>query len=192
MNKELFEKVKRIAKRNNLNVIDYLRTKDIVPKKIKEFIKERRYIIHGGKAINVQAHFPYKRASFDYDVYSNTPLKDANALDKLLDKARRGNYHYVKSAAHKGTYKVMDIGFDLKKGTEDDFGWVDFTKKPKTLKLVEISGVLYSTLAHVKKRKGIAIRAKKYEYRSKKDIADIERIEMMEKKKLFEGGNSFW
>ena len=182
MKKKTIEKLKKVLE-NKENVIDYLRTECIIDPTIRDFIKKKKHIIHGAKAMNAQARFPYQRYSRDYDVFSKNPKLNAEQLDKLLDKVRNGNYHYVKKATHPGTYKVMDVGFDLKRNTKDDFNLVDYTRKPSKIKTIKIGSLIYVALSEIEKSKKRALAQKQYEYRWKKDKEDILRIKAVKKQR---------
>lgn len=164
------------------DVINYLSTQHIIKPVITDFIKRKNAVVYGGKAINAQSSFPDQRYSKDFDIYvKDSPKKSAEQLDNELDNARNGNYHYVKPARHRGTYKVRDIGIDLKKGTDDDSTLADFTRKPKKLKTRNIMGINYAALSEIKKSKLAVVKNPKYSFRHEKDIKDIQAIKRIQR-----------
>lgn len=154
---------------------------------IKEKIKKDQDIIYGARAMNAQLPGPYQRHTQDYDVYSSYPHKKAIQLEKTLDKHSGGDYFYTKAALHPGTYKVMDKGQDNRKGTNDDFGVVDYSKPTRKIKTVTIMGVKY---AHISERKKDAKRSLKdpmFQFRHEKDRQDVWRIKQGNKLRRFLG-----
>lgn len=162
-----------------LNVLDYIRSYDRIPALIRRFIvhNRKKLVVHGSRAVNTQSSFPYQRATEDYDMFTDkNPKKYAESLKETLNKGRKGEYHYVKAGMHKGTWKVRDVGIDLKKDTEDDWTIADFTKKPASLPTVTIGGVRYSSLEELKRRQKKILKDKKFSFRwekSKKDLINI-------------------
>jgi hypothetical protein len=166
-----------------VNIVEYLRTKNLAKKRLLEYIRRKRLIVYGSQSINAQSKFPLRRQASDYDVFSKNPKKSANEIDRELDEERGGDYHYVKPAEHRGTYKVMDIGHDLKPRTSDDFNWADVTKTPSGLKTNLVGGIRYADLDYTKKAKKRIVKQKKYSYRHKKDMEDIKLIKAIQKRK---------
>jgi|26BtaG_2_1085354.scaffolds.fasta_scaffold01215_2 hypothetical protein len=166
-----------------VNIIDYLRTRGLTKEQIIKFIKKHKHIVYGSTSINAQSSFPLIRHSSDFDIFTKSPNRSANELDRKLDKTRGGDYHYVKPAIHKGTFKVMDIGFDLKPRTEDDFNLADFSRIPRNLKIKIINGIRYASLDFTKKTKQRILKNKKFDYRHKKDREDLKLIEAIENRK---------
>lgn len=168
----------------SINNINELVTKYKVKPIILKLIKQNKQIIHGGRAINVHVGFPYKRFSRDYDIFTNkNPKKAANQLDKELDIARGSNFHYVKQAVHKGTWKVKDLGLDLIKGTDDDKTIADYSRKPRRLKTIMIDGFKYSALEEIRKRKVKLLSNPNFAFRHEKDTQDLHTINLFLKAK---------
>jgi len=147
---------------------------------IREFIKNNNGIIFGGKAINAHAPLLLKRQSEDYDVLINNPKLSAEKLEKLLDIARRGDFHYTTPAEHRGTTKIRDVGADLKRGTKDDFTLADFTKKRK-VKTTKIQGLNFISLPELEKKRLEMIKDPKKRFRRGKDIYDLETIRLIKR-----------
>ena len=168
---------------SRLSQLDELATQHRIKPIILKLIKANKQIIHGGHALNAQVGFPYKRFSRDYDIFSHKkPQNAAKELDKALDIAR-GNFQYVKQALHKGTWKVIDVGLDLKKGTEDDKTIADFTKKPKRLETINIDGFRFASLESIRDRKIKILKNKAFAFRHEKDRRDLNTLNLFLKKK---------
>lgn len=149
-----------------------------VKRKILNQTKKEGNIVYGARSIQAQTGI-FSRGTEDYDIFSKKPEKSAMATEKELDKVTLGDNYYVKSALHPGTWKVMDKGFDNKKGTKDDFGIVDYTKFPKPKpKTVTIRGVKYRKLSEEEKAKRKSIKDPAYKFRHKKDKEDLNRMKL--------------
>lgn len=172
---------KKLEKAGELSKFQYATSQGLINRAIRKFIQDNKLILTGSKAMNAQGHFPYQRAARDYDVFTRTNSKPyATKLDKILDKLRKGNYHYVKPSLHKGTYMLMDVGADLKKGTRDDFELASLTKIPrKKFSTVEINNIIYAHLDELEKAKERTLKFKKYGYRYEKDKADLKIIQKL-------------
>ena len=178
--KEIYNKLKNSGQ---LSSLDYAATQGEVSRAIKKFIQDKKLIIHGAKAQNAQSRFPLTRESRDYDVFTRTnPKLSAEQLDKLLDRLRGGNYHYTKAGEHKGTHKVIDVGADLKRGTDDDFTLADFTRLTRKLKTIKQNNTTYSNLDELEKAKLRILKDKQFAYRHKKDKADLQIIQAIKRR----------
>jgi len=173
--KDILKKIKKGG------LIDYAATQGIREREIKKYITDKKGIIYGAKALNAQVPFPLKRATQDYDVFVKDSKKAARELDRILDKRRSGNFHYVKKGEHKGTWKVKDIGGDLIKDTEDDFTLVDFSTLQK-IKTVKIGRNRFSTLREIEKSKLKALSDSRFKFRHAKDKMDVQIIRAVKKK----------
>ena len=140
---------------------------------IRSKVKKDKDVIHGGRAMNAQLPAPFQRRTMDYDIYSVSPKARARQLESELDKAAKGDYYYMKPAMHPGTFKVMDVGFDNKKGTPDDFGIADYSKPGRKIKAVKIKGIKYAHLSERKRDAKRSLGEKEFEYRHEKDRRDL-------------------
>lgn len=140
--------------------------------------KKEGNVIYGAQSIRKQIGI-FGRGTFDYDILAKKPKQSANKTEKIFDKITRGDNYYVKPAQHPGTYKVMNKGWDSKKGTEDDVGVVDYTQMPKPIPRTKtINGVRYRVISEERKAKLKALRDKAYAFRHKKDKEDYDRIKL--------------
>jgi len=151
-------------------------------KLIENEIKKEGNIIYGARSIMKQVPTFVRRETEDYDVYSKRPLRSAKRLERKLDKQAKCDYYYVKPAQHKGTYKVMDRGKNLK-DKSDNRGVADFTLMPKPKpKTIKIKGTNYTRLNVERKAKRSALKDKTQKFRHEKDRDDLRRIKQ---KRLF-------
>ena len=169
----------KLENSGELSSLDYAATQGKISRAVKQFIKDKNLIVHGAKAQNAQSHFPLTRATRDYDIIAKNPKLTAQELDRILDKARGGNYHYTKQAKHKGTHKVMDVGADLIKNTDDDFTLADLTEIKRKLKTIKINGISYSHLDELEKRKLKSLASKQFIFRHQKDKEDLKIIQKL-------------
>ncbi|GAJ10149.1 unnamed protein product, partial [marine sediment metagenome] len=112
------------------------------------------------------------------DILSNKPRRSARQLEMKLDKKAGGNFYFTAPAMHPGTFKVMHIGPDKRKGTKDDIGIADYTKPNRKVKTRTIDGIRYVKLSEVIKDKRKSLKDKEFAFRHKKDLEDINRIKM--------------
>lgn len=143
---------------------------------IEKCLRRTKNIVYGGKAMNAQLPPHLQRVTEDYDIYSKTPKKHANRLERKLDRAAMSDKFYVKPAMHPGTYKVMDRGLDNRKGTKDDVGVADYTKPTRKVKHVNIRGINYAKLSERKKDALKSLRDPAFKFRHEKDRRDLYRI----------------
>ena len=152
-------------------------SKAFMPLKIDRIIRNKirrdKDIVYGGRAMNAQLPAPFQRPTGDYDIYSVSPKARAKQLESELDKASMGDNYYMKPAMHPGTFKVMDIGYDNKKGTRDDFGIADYSKPSRKIKTVNIRGINYAHLSERKRDAKRSLSEKEFWYRHEKDRKDL-------------------
>ena len=143
---------------------------------INTFLRKKKHIVYGARAMNQQLPLHLQRPTDDYDVYSKTPKKSARNMEKHLDKHYGGDYYYVKPALHPGTYKVVDRGQDKKPNTEDDYPVVDYTKPTRKIRHIERKGIRYARLSERRKDIKKSLADKESAYRHEKDKRDMQRI----------------
>lgn len=143
---------------------------------IQQNVRREKDIIYGARAMNIQLPIGFQRNTQDFDIYSKTPKRNARRLERVLDKQQVGNYYYVKPAMHSGTWKLMDVGADNKRGTMDDYGVADYTKPDRKIKSVSIGNVRYAALSERKTDAIKSLKDKMFEFRHEKDRKDLYRI----------------
>lgn len=148
---------------------------------IRDKIRNDNDIIYGARAMNMQLLGQYKRPTSDFDVYTKKPKKKARELEKVLDTRAKGDYYYAKEALHPGTWKVMDKGLDMKKGTEDDFGIADYSKPTRKIKTINRLGIRYAHISERVKDARRSLTKPEFKFRHDKDRKDLERIRLSNK-----------
>jgi hypothetical protein len=146
-------------------------------KVIKKYLKRKKGIVHGSRAIN--AYLPsYLDKPLtewsDWDIFAENPRKVAKEIEKRFDKRYGGNYFVVKPGKHKGTYKIICrvTGKEI----------ADVTVPDREIPHRRIRGINYATLDyHVKKIKEILANPEA-KYRWKKDKETLQRIKIFLKK----------
>ena len=149
------------------------RIKAIVLRTIKE-----KEIIHGEQAVAVRLPQHLQRHTRDYDVFSDTPEKDADEAEEELDESFGGDFFEVIPAEHPGTFKV--------KSKIDGRTYADFSEKEGKVPSEVVQGKNYVTMQFIKKRLRAILRDKKKEFRHAKDRDTLNRIKIYEnlKKKI--------
>jgi len=133
--------------------------------------RRNKQIIYGSKAMDRQLTPILREERSDYDVYSKRPRRDANDVQRQLDRvvADGHNDFYSKPALHKDTWKVMHEGKDGEKNTRDDVGIVDYTNMKRKIKTVSYNGIAYEEINSIVKRKHQILADPQSKYRHEKD-----------------------
>jgi hypothetical protein len=141
---------------------------------IENQVRKHDDIIYGGQAIKKQGGI-FARNTFDFDVSTTHPKRDAHQLVNTFNKQSGSHLFYEEpSKKHKGTEKVKFRGFTPASHPET---LADFSKT-RRLQTVRISGIRYATLEEIERDKRKSVSDKKYEYRHEKDSEDIHNIEI--------------
>ena len=142
--------------------------------------RKRRQIIHGARAMNKQLPLGFQRPTQDYDIFTKKPKQTANRIQSILDQEVAGgrDEFFTKPAIHPGTYKVVHVGEDMKKDTEDDITVVDYTEMPTAMPTIRVNGLRYETLKHIKEHRKQTLKDPEARFRHEKDREDLERIEL--------------
>lgn len=166
--------------------------KDFVNRIILNIAKQNKQIIYGARSIQAQNNL-FARDTSDWDILAKNPKKTANLVQKELDNLMGFDYYYTQEAMHKGTYKVKNVGQDLKKGTEDDESIADYTEMPKPAPpFVLINNIRFRKLKEEIKAKEKSVADPEFEFRHAKDKDDINRIKgFLKVKRLINGGNGY-
>jgi len=155
-----------------------------IPNIILGSARKNNQIIYGRRAMNAQLPGFLRATTYDFDIYANKPRRTAHRMQKRLDEEIGGgsDIFYSKPAQHKGTHRVMHIGFDARKGTQDDFAIADYTAKKQAydrkIKIIKRGGIMYEGVSTIARRKKQILRDPKSEYRHEKDQGDLRRIEV--------------
>lgn len=143
---------------------------------IESDVRRRHSVIYGRRAMNKQLTGYLNAPTSDYDIYTRRPHINANFIEHKLDRKAGYDLFYTKPALHKGTFRVINKGPDLKQDTEDDYVIADYTQIPVGLKTVRINGIRYESLQSITKNKRKILKDPESEYRHEKDRLDLERI----------------
>lgn len=146
---------------------------------MKKNIRQDKGIVYGEMSTQTQTgKLPlFQRKTFDWDVFTKNPKKIADKVQQHLDKVWGSDHFYSKPAQHPGTHKVMSDGPDMKRGTEDDIGYADFTKTPKPApKFIVKNGIRYRVLKEEVKARQTALADKSQEFRHDKDRQSLSAV----------------
>lgn len=138
--------------------------------------KRNKEVVFGARALTKQLRPLQARPTQDWDLLSKKPKKSARQLERTLDRRSGADIYYTKPALHPNTTKVMHKGFDMKRGTRDDFGIADYSKQPKGLKTINIKGISFATLKWMLMQKKQTLKDPEAAFRRGKDISDLGRI----------------
>ena len=158
-----------------MSIMGRLRANALTEQIVIAQAKQNNSIIFGGQAIKKHIGF-FARPTNDFDVLSNRPKRSARQLERKLDRIAQEDIYFTKPALHPGTTKVMNKGRDMRKGTRDDIGIVDYSKPRRGIKSKIINGVKYVLLSETIKDKRKAIADPQFTFRKEKDLEDIRRI----------------
>jgi len=146
--------------------------------RIERFIKKHRNIVHGRKALNKQLPPKYRRPTFDWDLFSKHPKKDADKLQEYMDKFVGWDRFYMESKPITGRKDKLYRVVDRLTGGEV----ADFMKTPRAKNLyVVISGIRYETLERAKRVYKKILSDPKYQHRWAKARYDLQTIEEFER-----------
>jgi len=149
---------------------------DNIKQAILDRTREKKDIIFGAQSIRKRIGI-IARPTIDYDIFTKKPKESASIMEKKFDNIVGFDYYYVKKGKNPGTWKVKSRGVDLRKGTRDDVGILDYTKTPSpTPSFSLIGGIRYRTLGQEAKAKRKAIKDPAFKFRKKKDMEDLNRI----------------
>lgn len=174
--------MKKRDKKTRFEFMNALGTTDNI---ILQDAKQNKLIIYGSQSLYKQVPLALQSTSGDYDIFAKKPKQAAKRVEKKLDTAYGGDFFFVKPAQHPGTFKVISKGKDMRKGTKDDVGIVDYTKPDHKIPFRTIEGVRYVTLGEMKKNKVKTLKDKESQYRWEKDR---EHLELIKVKKKYLGG----
>lgn len=153
----------------------YYRNPKKTQKIIKNNIRRKKHIVHGGKALNAQLPSKLDKYTEDWDVFTNTPRKTAKRVERKLDKSYKGDYFRVEEAQHKGTYKL--------KSNVTNRTAADYTRPEKKVPYITKGGIRYASLSYFKKHIKGTLRDPDAAYRHIKDQEVLQRIQLAEKQK---------
>ena len=153
---------------------------------VKKQAKKNNEVIFGARSLKRRMGLiGLARQTTDWDVKTKNPKKSAKMLERTLDKNARRDDYYSKPALHPGTWKVMDKGFDRRKGTDDDIGIADYGKMEKGFKHSKVDGIKYSTLRQEAFQRRKSLKDPASSFRHEKDARDLKLINFVKKMKRY-------
>ena len=143
---------------------------------IKEFIKDCKLIVHGGKSVNAFLPDWLERETKDWDVFAKKDAeKYAKELEEKLDKRYGEDFFAVESAVHEGTYRIRN------KVTGDVVA--DITLQDKAVDFKSVGGIRYATLEYHENKIAKDLDDPEKEFRHRKDTETLQRIQIYKKVK---------
>lgn len=154
----------------------FFRNQKKVGKIIISHVKKKGLILFGQKATNRQLPKDLRKDTKDYDIFSPTPKKSAQRIERKLDKKLKGDFFFVRPAKHGGTHKVISrIG---------DKGIIDVGKPDRKVPTVIREGVRVATLEFQKQQIRKSLADKESKFRHAKDREVRSRIRIAEQRKM--------
>lgn len=156
--------------------MDDLKKTDVFHRKKKDINRiilnktNSKEIIYGARATNKQVPKHLQEPTTDYDIFSNTPKKDAKEVEQALDNHFGGDYFDVEAAQHPGTWKVKGLNGKT---------YVDYTDKPKGTRSVVIGGKKYTPLPSIAAKIKRTLKDDTAKYRWRKDRDTLNRIKIV-------------
>ncbi len=144
-----------------------------IKKIILKNVRKKQHIVHGARALN--EFFPsfLDRPTEDYDVFSSTPKRTAEKIEKRLDSRFGGDFFRTEPAMFPGTVKV--------KSNVTERTVADYTNPKREIKHTKRRGIKYANFNHFKKRINESLKDPKNRFRHDKDRETLRRIKLTEK-----------
>jgi len=152
--------------------LKYYGNKELAKQLILQDAQEDGHVVFGAQASNIQLSPSLRKTTEDVDIFTKKSKKEAEQMEKKLDKAYGGDYFRVEQAKHKGTYKVRS---NVTNRTVADY--TSQGKKPATKKIL---GVKYATLDSIKRKIGKTLKDEASAFRHDKDRETLQRIKLQE------------
>lgn len=152
--------------------LKYYGSKELTKQLILQDAQEDGHIIFGAQASNAQLPPHLRKYTEDIDIFTKKSKKEAEQMEKKLDKAYGGDYFRVEKAQHKGTYKV--------KSNVTNRTVADYTSQGKKPSVKKILGVKYADLKSIKRKLGKTLRDEASSFRHDKDRETLQRIKLHE------------
>ncbi len=154
----------------------FFKNKKRVGRIIISHVKKKGLILFGQKATNRQLPKDLRKDTDDYDIFSKTPKRTANRIERKLDKKFKGNFFEVRPALHKRTHKVISrIG---------NKGIVDVSKPNRKIPIVTRKKIKLASLEFQKQQIRKSLKNPEFKFRHPKDREVRSRIKIAELRKL--------
>ena len=144
-----------------------------IKKIILKNVRKKQHIVHGARALN--EFFPpfLGRPTGDYDVFSSTPKRTAERIEKRLDKRFGGDFFRTEPAKFAGTVKI--------KSNVTERTVADYTRPKREIQHTRRRGIKYANFKHFKRRIKESLADPKNRFRHDKDRETLRRIKLTEK-----------
>ena len=152
--------------------LKYYGNQELAKQLILQDAAEDGHIVFGAQASNAQLPPQLRKHTEDFDIFTNKSKKEAEQMEKKLDKAYGGDYFRVETAKHKGTHKV--------KSNVTNRTVADYSSQGKKPNFKKILGVKYADLSSIKRKIGKTLRDEASEFRHDKDRETLQRIKLHE------------
>lgn len=143
----------------------------LVRQVVLDTAQQKKQIIYGARAINIQLPTYLKKPTRDYDILTKKPKKTAKEVALILNKRFGDDVFTVEKASHKGTYKIKYKGETV----------VDYTQLKKNPKTKKVFGVGYRDIKSVKRSTQRLAKKPGTEFRREKDLSTLKRIKELER-----------
>lgn len=153
---------------------NYHKNKSKIPRVVLS-VTEKHEIIHGEQAVKKQVPGFLKRHTGDFDIFSKSPMIDAQETEEALDKAFGHDAFFVSPGKHIGTARVIS------RATGEAV--VDYTKPPKGISSKKIDGHRYASLTHMEQQAMRTLNDPMSAHRHSKDRDTVNRIRIAKRRK---------
>ncbi len=152
---------------------EYYRNKALARQLILQDAAEDKHIVFGAQASNAQLPHHLRKHTEDVDIFTKKSKKEAEQMEKKLDKAFGGDYFRTEKGIHKGTYKV--------KSNVTNRTVADYTSQGKKPKTKTILGVRYADLGSIKGKINRTLKNESSSFRHDQDRETLQRIKLHER-----------
>ncbi len=152
--------------------LEYYGNPQLAKQLILQDAQEDGHIVFGAQASNAQLPPHLRKHTEDVDIFTKKSKKEAEQMEKKLDKAYGGDFFRVEKAKHKGTHKV--------KSNVTNRTVADYSSQGKKPNFKKILGVKYADLQSIKRKIGKTLRDEASSFRHDKDRETLQRIKLHE------------
>ncbi len=144
-----------------------------IKKIVLKNVRNKQHIVHGARALN--EFFPpfLDRPTEDYDIFSSTPKRTAEKIEKRLDTRFGGDFFRTEPAKFAGTVKV--------KSNVTERTVADYTNPKREISNTKRRGIKYANFKHFKRRIKESLKDPANSFRHDKDRETLRRIKLAEK-----------
>ena len=155
--------------------LNYYKNKELAKQLILQDATEEGHIVYGATAINAQVGKVLQKQTEDVDIMVKDSKKEAEQMEKKLDKQYGGDYFRVDPAQHEGTFKV--------RSNVTGKGVADYTKPEERIPSTVKAGMMVARLEWIKRKRMENLKNPEAKFRHVKDQETINRIRIYERTK---------